>query len=271
MPLGLGDVRAAAWRGPPECAWLDLRHLPSRGLLDAVIAPAHRAAITFAGQAALVVRNRVLVIAAGGGSAAAGGGADRVSDGEQVPEFGAGLVAGGLPGVLAWVSLEPIERQVGQPSGSLAWPGAGRRITGAGVGGGAAVRAGERDVPGRGSGGGHHVGQVPRRVAVDRAEACEIARTVGEPEPGHSRQGQMNRAAEPGQAGRFAEGLGSTTRLIAQEALRVSAEEQIEEHAGPDLVQVAWSAVRLQGAGDLADPGVGSDRLCRRQLAARQG
>jgi len=125
MQLGLGDVRAAAWRGPPECAWLDLRHLPSGGLLDAVIAPAHRATITFAGQAAPVVRNRVLVIAAGGGSAAAGGGADRVSDGEQVPEFGAGLVAGGLPGVLAWVSLEPLERQAGQPSGSLARPGAG--------------------------------------------------------------------------------------------------------------------------------------------------
>src|SRR6185437_16144534 len=114
-------------------------------------------------------------------------------------------------------------------------------VCGAGVGGGAAVGVCQGQAPGGAWCCGEAAGEVAAGLGVDRAEAGDLSRPVGDAEPGGQRQGQVHRPAQtrpttttpaaatrcPGTQGRR-DGLRITgvTGSGRDEGLRVAAVEQ---------------------------------------------
>ena len=124
-----GAVEAAGGRLPVDSRRGGLFHLPSGILLEAVMVPALRAAITFARSAACLVGGVVLEITLGSGPAAGRGGAGGVPDLGEVTEQDAGVVAPGLVPVIALAGRDradgdyqvPLPRDAGgQPPGAVA-------------------------------------------------------------------------------------------------------------------------------------------------------
>src|SRR5437764_3879156 len=122
---GFGDVVASGWGGPAEGPVGELVYLPSRLLLEPVVMPAFRAAVTKARPAACLVRDVVLEVALAGGAAADRAGAGRVPDLGQVPQLDPGIVALGGEPVVAVVGAEGVELddQVGSGSRGAQPPG----------------------------------------------------------------------------------------------------------------------------------------------------
>ena len=99
---------------------------PARLLLEPVVMPALRAAVTQARPSARLVRGVVLEVALGGGSPADRAGAGGVPDLGQVPQPDPGVVAPGLVPVLAVPGVQGVDRddQVRPASRDAQPPGA---------------------------------------------------------------------------------------------------------------------------------------------------
>src|SRR5215469_17139778 len=91
---GQGGVAAAGGGGPGHDAGAGLFQGPAVGLLEPMAEPAERGHVALAGQAVLVVRDRVVEVAAGRGAAAAGPGAGEGAGPDQPLQGGGGPVAG---------------------------------------------------------------------------------------------------------------------------------------------------------------------------------
>src|SRR6266487_299158 len=103
-----GVVGASGRGGPPEGPVGELVHRPLRVLLEPVVMPALRAAITQARPPACLIRGVVLKVSLGGGAAADGAGAGGVPDLRQVQQLDPGVVAAGLVAVVAGVGGEGV-------------------------------------------------------------------------------------------------------------------------------------------------------------------
>src|SRR5712671_2432368 len=90
---------------PAERPVRELVHGPAGVLLEPVIMPALRAAITQARPAACLIRGVVLEIAACRRAAAPGPGAGRMPDLGQVPQLDPGIVARGLEPVITLAGI----------------------------------------------------------------------------------------------------------------------------------------------------------------------
>src|SRR5712691_8510620 len=106
---GFGRVLASGWGCPSEGAVGELIDVPAGVLLEPVIVPALRAAITQACPAACFVRGVVLKVGLGGGPAAGRPGAGGVPDLGQVPQLDPGIVAPGLEPVIAVAGGDRVE------------------------------------------------------------------------------------------------------------------------------------------------------------------
>src|SRR5438477_10190259 len=98
-----GVVGAPGRGGPPEGPVGELVDRPLRVLLELVVMPALRAAITQARPPACFIRGVVLKVSLGGGPPADGAGAGGVPDLRKMPEPGPGIVALGFVPVVAGV------------------------------------------------------------------------------------------------------------------------------------------------------------------------
>src|ERR1700733_4796098 len=101
IPSGFRDVLPSRRRGPPDVTARKLRGVPPRVLLHPVVVAAGRVPVAQTGPTARLVRDVVFEITSLGGTAAAGPGAGGVPDLGQVPEHDPGIVALGLPPVIA--------------------------------------------------------------------------------------------------------------------------------------------------------------------------
>ena len=124
---GFGRVLPSGRGGPPERAIGKLVHGPARVLLEPVVAPAFRPAITQARASARLVRGVVLEVGLGRGSSATWPGACGVPDLGQVPELDPGIMPGGLEPVIALRGIDRIEpdQQVRPASRDAQPPGPG--------------------------------------------------------------------------------------------------------------------------------------------------
>jgi hypothetical protein len=107
--LRTGCVSPTAGQPPRHDAGRALHQVPARRLLSSVMASAERAAITFAGRAAPIERDRVVDVASHGRSSAAGRGAGPLPDFDQVAQRGRPDIAGRLPGVTAATGLQELK------------------------------------------------------------------------------------------------------------------------------------------------------------------
>ena len=123
---GFGGVAAAGWRGPAEGTVRKLVDGPFRVLLEPVVVPALRPAITHAGSSTGFVWRVVLEVALGRGPAADRAGAGRVADLGQVPQLDPGVVAAAFVPVLAILGGERVQGdpQVRPVSGDAQYPDA---------------------------------------------------------------------------------------------------------------------------------------------------
>ena len=83
--------------------------MPAWVLLELMVLPTLRAAVTQAGQAACLVRDVVLVVTGGGGPSATRPGAGGVSDLGQVAELDPGIMAFGLEPVVTLAGIDRVE------------------------------------------------------------------------------------------------------------------------------------------------------------------
>src|SRR5580692_5303670 len=90
--LGGDGVLAPAWQRPDEGAGFGLLEAPAWCLLGLVMPAAERVHVTFAGPAALVVRDGVIVVTVDRRSAAAGESTASAADLDHVPQGVGGLV-----------------------------------------------------------------------------------------------------------------------------------------------------------------------------------
>src|SRR5580693_3131337 len=101
VPGRLGDVLASGGCGPANGTVVELFSVPAGVLLEAMVMAAFRVPVPQARPAACLVGNVVLEIAPPGRPAAARPGTRRVPDLRQVPEHHPGIMAPGLPPVIA--------------------------------------------------------------------------------------------------------------------------------------------------------------------------
>src|SRR5580693_5577835 len=187
--------------------------MPAGILLAFVMMTAYRIKITFEGQVALVVRDRVIVVASSGGPAAAGEPAPRAADLHPVPEPGCGPVAGGLEPVGAGAGLDRGDLDRGQP-GSLVAAGRPGPGPGAPVSDRPPGRVGQGDAPARAGASGERSGQVAASGGVGGpggAGAGDLAGPVAQVQPGGQRHGELH----PGQRARAGAGAGGACGAIA--------------------------------------------------------
>src|SRR5487761_1262835 len=147
----------------------------------------HWSYAALAGDAAVVVGQRVVEVAAGGGAAAAGTGAGGCAGPDQPLQGGAGVVAWLLVAVVAVAGGE-----------------------------GVAVGIGEDDLPAGGAVPGEGAGQQAGGVGVQRAVAGRLAGLVGQVEQGGQRERQVDQAGhwrQPGHRVRAAQPGGQVLAL----------------------------------------------------------
>src|SRR5262249_28056221 len=122
---GFGDEPPSRRRGPPERSVRKLVDRPARVLLEPVVAPALRAAITQARSSARLVWRVVLEVALCRRPAAPRPGAGRGPDVGQVPEPAPGIGAPGPEPVIALLRDDRVhcELQVRAASGGTQPPG----------------------------------------------------------------------------------------------------------------------------------------------------
>jgi hypothetical protein len=109
VPGGLGGELASGRGGPAEGAVGELINVPPGVLLEPVVVPALRAAITQTRPPARLVGGVVLEVAGGGGPAADGAGAGGMPDLAQVPELDPGIVALGLEPVITLIGGDRVD------------------------------------------------------------------------------------------------------------------------------------------------------------------
>src|SRR6266571_7307896 len=109
VPGGFGVVAAAGRGSPAEGTVGELADLPAGVLLEAVVVPALRAAITQARPPARLVRGVVLEVGLAGGPPADGAGAGGVPHLGQVPQLDPGIMAPAFEPVVAVLGGERVQ------------------------------------------------------------------------------------------------------------------------------------------------------------------